>query len=133
MNRILIFSSPCIAFSPRRVKSASAPRYEPCRETFHFRVRRHTGKGASLIGKAAQHGRLTSNRVCCLCCADKDEGVFMSIEDDCKEVVRAYAAAFSRGDLAALKALLADDAEIQGVLGKGTFEKIEPIWRQLIE
>ncbi len=29
--------------------------------------------------------------------------------------------------------LLADDAEIQGVLGTGTFERIEPIWRQLIE
>lgn len=52
---------------------------------------------------------------------------------DPKEVVRAYADAFNRGDMAALKALLADDAEIQGVLGKGTFERIEPIWRQLIE
>ncbi len=50
-----------------------------------------------------------------------------------KEVLRAYADAFNRGDLAALKALLADDAEIQGVLGTGTFERIEPIWRQLIE
>jgi len=29
--------------------------------------------------------------------------------------------------------LLADDAEIQGVMGKGIFEKVEPIWRQLIE
>lgn len=25
------------------------------------------------------------------------------------------------------------DAEVQGVMGKGVFEKIEPIWRQLIE
>ncbi len=57
----------------------------------------------------------------------------MSFEDDCKAVVRAYADAFNRGDLAALKDLLADDAEIQGVLGRGTFERIEPIWRQLIE
>jgi steroid delta-isomerase-like uncharacterized protein len=50
-----------------------------------------------------------------------------------KEVVRAYVDAFNRGDLAALRGLLADDAEIQGVLGEGTFERIEPIWRQLIE
>jgi len=52
---------------------------------------------------------------------------------DPKEVVRAYVDAFNRGDLAALKRLLADDAEIQGVLGQGTFERVEPIWRQLIE
>jgi steroid delta-isomerase-like uncharacterized protein len=57
----------------------------------------------------------------------------MSLEDDCKSVVRAYADAFNRGDLAALKDLLANDAEIQGVLGQGTFERMEPIWRQLIE
>lgn len=50
-----------------------------------------------------------------------------------KEVVRAYVKAFNRGDLAALRALLADDAEIQGVLGRGTFERVAPIWRQLIE
>jgi predicted ester cyclase len=52
---------------------------------------------------------------------------------DPKAVVRAYVDAFNRGDLAALKELLADDAEIQGVLGRGTVERIEPVWRQLIE
>lgn len=34
-----------------------------------------------------------------------------------KAVVRAYVDAFNRGDLAALRALLADDAVIQGVTG----------------
>ena len=57
----------------------------------------------------------------------------MSIEEESKEVVRQYAEAFNRGDLNGLKALLSEDAEIQGVLGKGLFDKIEPIWRQLIE
>jgi len=57
----------------------------------------------------------------------------MTIEDDAKRVVRDYVAAFNRGDLAALRSLLTDDAEIQGVLGKGQFEKVAPVWRQLIE
>ena len=57
----------------------------------------------------------------------------MTIEVDSKTVVRNYVEAFNRGDLEALRALLADDAEIQGVLGKGQFEKIGPIWRQLID
>lgn len=57
----------------------------------------------------------------------------MSLEEQSKAVVRAYVAAFNRGDLSALKALLADDAEIQGVFGSGVFQRIEPIWRQLIE
>lgn len=57
----------------------------------------------------------------------------MSIEQESKAVVRQYVEAFNRGDLNGLKALLADDAEIQGVMGKGLFEKIEPIWRQLID
>jgi steroid delta-isomerase-like uncharacterized protein len=57
----------------------------------------------------------------------------MSNMTDVKGVVRLYVDAFNRGDLAALKALLAEDAEIQGVMGTGLFEKVEPIWRQLIE
>ena len=57
----------------------------------------------------------------------------MTIEEQSKAVVRSYVDAFNRGDLRALKALLADDAEIQGVFGKGLFDKVEPIWRQLIE
>lgn len=54
-------------------------------------------------------------------------------EEESKAVVLAYVDAFNQGDLAKLKALLAEDAEIQGVFGKGAFERIEPIWRQLIE
>ena len=57
----------------------------------------------------------------------------MSIEEEAKQVVRQYVEAFNRGDMTALRALLAEEAEIQGVFGKGLFEKIEPIWRQLIE
>jgi steroid delta-isomerase-like uncharacterized protein len=56
-----------------------------------------------------------------------------SIEDQAKQVVRDYATAFNAGDLSKLKDLLAEDAEIQGVLGRGTFDRIAPIWKQLIE
>jgi steroid delta-isomerase-like uncharacterized protein len=57
----------------------------------------------------------------------------MSIEEEAKAIVRRYVDAFNRGDLPALKELLAEDAEIQGVMGIGLFERIEPVWRQLIE
>ncbi|AFY60963.1 ester cyclase [Synechococcus sp. PCC 6312] len=57
----------------------------------------------------------------------------MSIEEEAKAVVLQYVAAFNQGDLEELKALLAEGAEIQGVMGQGLIEKIEPIWRQLIE
>ena len=57
----------------------------------------------------------------------------MNVESQSKKVVLDYVDAFNRGDLGALKDLVADDAEIQGVFGKGTFERIKPIWRQLIE
>lgn len=57
----------------------------------------------------------------------------MSSEAEAKAAVRRYVDAFNRGDLAALRDLLADDAEIQGVFGEGVFEKIAPVWRQLIE
>lgn len=51
-----------------------------------------------------------------------------------KAVVRAYVDAFNRGDLPALRALLADDAVIQGVTGVARdWERIESVWRQLIE
>jgi predicted ester cyclase len=57
----------------------------------------------------------------------------MSIEEESKSVVRRYVDAFNRGDLQALKSLLADGAEIQGVMGKGLIDKVAPLWRQLIE
>ncbi|MBV9619509.1 MAG: nuclear transport factor 2 family protein [Gammaproteobacteria bacterium] len=37
--------------------------------------------------------------------------------------MRAYVEAVNRGDLAAMQSLLDPDAQIQGVLGKGTFER----------
>ncbi|MFL6716803.1 MAG: ester cyclase [Burkholderiaceae bacterium] len=57
----------------------------------------------------------------------------MSIPDEAKAVVHQYVDAFNRGDLVALKELLAENAEIQGVMGQGLFERVEPVWRQLIE
>ena len=57
----------------------------------------------------------------------------MSIEEEAKKVVRRYVNAFNRGDLDGLRSLLAPDAEIQGVLGKGQIENVAPIWQQLIE
>ncbi len=50
-----------------------------------------------------------------------------------KAVVRQYVDAFNRGDLAGLRALFTEDAEVQGVKGQGTLDKVEEIWRQLIE
>ena len=57
----------------------------------------------------------------------------MSVQESNKELVRAYAAAFNRGDLEARKALFAPDAEVQGVLGAGVLDKVAAIWKQLIE
>lgn len=57
----------------------------------------------------------------------------MSVEEDNKRVVHAYVEAFNSGDLSALEALFADDAQIQGVLGKGVVKKVMPVWQQLIE
>ncbi|REJ85752.1 MAG: ester cyclase [Acidobacteria bacterium] len=49
-----------------------------------------------------------------------------------KQVVREYVDAFNRGDLGRLRSLFSDDAEIQGVLGRGQIDRILPIWEQLI-
>ena len=54
-------------------------------------------------------------------------------EESNKQVVRDYVAAFNRGDLDALRAQYAPDAEIQGVLGAGTMERTASIWGQLID
>lgn len=49
-------------------------------------------------------------------------------------VVLAYVDAFNRGDIEALRALLADDAVIQGVTGVAQdWDRIAAVWRQLIE
>lgn len=50
-----------------------------------------------------------------------------------KDVVKNYVEAFNRGDLEALKELFSEDAEIQGVFGRGVVEKVMPIWKQLVE
>ncbi|WP_028998347.1 ester cyclase [Azohydromonas australica] len=57
----------------------------------------------------------------------------MSPGEENKAVVIRYVEAFNRGDPQALCGLLADDAQIQGVMGHGLFERSEPVWRQLIE
>lgn len=57
----------------------------------------------------------------------------MSIEQAAKTVVLRYVDAFNRGDLETLRALFTADAEIQGVFGQGAYDRIEPIWRQLME
>jgi predicted ester cyclase len=57
----------------------------------------------------------------------------VSLQEQNKAVVERYVQAFNRGDLPALRSLLTDDAEIQGVMGHGVFERVEPIWRGLIE
>jgi len=48
-----------------------------------------------------------------------------------KSVVRNYVDAFNRGDFAALREIFAEDAEVQGVLGKGTMDKVIGIWQEL--
>ena len=57
----------------------------------------------------------------------------MSVEAASKRVVLNYVDAFNNGDIQRPRELLAVDAEIQGVMGRGTFEKVEAVWRQLIE
>jgi len=54
-------------------------------------------------------------------------------DDEPRAMVSRYVEAFNRGDPPALRALLAADAEIQGVMGAGVFEKVEALWRQLID
>lgn len=50
-----------------------------------------------------------------------------------KEVVRQYVAAFNAGDLDRLRTLFTGDAVVHGVLGWGTLDVVEPIWRMLHE
>ncbi|MDR3457789.1 MAG: ester cyclase [Verrucomicrobiae bacterium] len=48
-----------------------------------------------------------------------------------KAVVRSYVEAFNRGDFAALREIFAPEAEVQGVLGQGTMDKVIGIWQEL--
>ncbi|HET8705886.1 MAG TPA: nuclear transport factor 2 family protein, partial [Pseudomonadales bacterium] len=54
-------------------------------------------------------------------------------QENNKQIVRDYVDAFNRGDLQRLRSLFSEEAEIQGVLGKGLMDKVLPIWQQLIE
>lgn len=49
-----------------------------------------------------------------------------------KQVVQAYVDAFNHGDLDALVALFAPDAQIHGVLGSGGLDVARPFWQDLI-
>ncbi len=55
----------------------------------------------------------------------------MSEQENNKAVVRAYAQGFSHGDFDEVLKLFAEDAVVQGVLGRGGFEVVLPIWRAL--
>jgi steroid delta-isomerase-like uncharacterized protein len=55
----------------------------------------------------------------------------MGPDDANREVVLRYVAAWNRRDVPTLRALFAPDAEIHGVLGTGTVDVAEPIWREL--
>jgi predicted ester cyclase len=57
----------------------------------------------------------------------------MNQQENNKAVVRAYAQGFSRGEFEDVLKLFAADAVVQGVLGRGGFEVVVPIWRALHE
>jgi predicted ester cyclase len=52
--------------------------------------------------------------------------------EDNRSLVRAYAAAFNRGDVEAGCRCFAPDAVVCGVLGWGGLDKARPIWEQLV-
>jgi steroid delta-isomerase-like uncharacterized protein len=56
----------------------------------------------------------------------------MKTEEQNKQIVEQYAAAFNQGDLATLRDLFAPEAMIQGVMGKGHMDKVIHFWEQLI-
>jgi steroid delta-isomerase-like uncharacterized protein len=55
----------------------------------------------------------------------------MNEQEANKQVIRQYIEAFNRGDIEALRQLFTPDAIVQGVLGWGGLDKVEPIWREL--
>jgi steroid delta-isomerase-like uncharacterized protein len=48
-----------------------------------------------------------------------------------KRVVAQYVEALNNGDIETLRKIFAPDSVVQGVLGKGHLEAVEPIWRML--
>lgn len=57
----------------------------------------------------------------------------MSDVEHNKAVVRAYAEAFGRGDFEAIRKLCTPDVVIQGVLGRGNWDFVLPVWQSLHE
>ena len=57
----------------------------------------------------------------------------MTKQEQNKRVVQAYADAFNNGNLEELRDLFAEEAEIQGVFGKGLMDKVMPVWQQLVD
>jgi len=55
----------------------------------------------------------------------------MENEQQNKDVVRAYVEAINMGDFGRLQGLFAEDADIHGVLGRGSLDIAMPIWREL--
>ena len=55
----------------------------------------------------------------------------MTQQETNKAVVEAYARGFSSGDFEEVVKLFAEDAVVQGVLGRGSFDIVLPIWRAL--
>lgn len=55
----------------------------------------------------------------------------MGVEQKNQEVVRAYVEAMNAGDFDKLEGLFAKDADIHGVLGRGSLAIAMPIWRAL--
>jgi hypothetical protein len=64
---------------------------------------------------------------------EKITDVAMQVKEESRTLVRGYVEAYKSGDPRRLKSLLDDGAKIQRVKGKGTFEKVEPVWRQLFD
>jgi steroid delta-isomerase-like uncharacterized protein len=50
-----------------------------------------------------------------------------------KQVVLTYVNAFNDGDFETLRSIFAQDAVVQGVMGRGTMDKALAIWRMLHE
>ncbi|WP_197273975.1 ester cyclase [Hymenobacter sp. DG25A] len=55
----------------------------------------------------------------------------MMVEEDNRETVLRYVAAFNEGDMEALQQVFSPDAQVYGVLGWGSIKEAIPIWQEL--
>ena len=55
----------------------------------------------------------------------------MNQQETNKLIVAQYVEALNRGDFPTLRKIFAPDSTVQGVLGKGHMDVVEPIWRML--